>query len=339
MKTLKLCISLAILFAMSLSMQAGCGQTKDNNDDTPFSYSNGIAENGFWEGVHALDYIDSFQYKGISIPNDVHNATGATILGDLEYVLNNQTPEALTTIDDRAVIDGDVVNIDYVGSVDGVNFDGGNTDGNGYFVVLGYTSFIDDFLEQLIGHEVGDTFDVEVTFPEVYENSPDLAGKDAVFVTTINYIIDPAEIIEELQLNAIDQYLYDYMTTGVTVRDIPDHLIDYQKNAMLQYYHEGADYYGMEFEEFLTSQLQVSSEEELIENEYNNMVSNAGLTLVIQAVAEDAGLSVNDSDVALAFPDPDNFSYYEESSGMPWMYQRALTQKVYEYLVENAILE
>ena len=93
-------------------------------------------------------------------------------------------------VTDRAVKDGDTLNIDYVGTVDGVAFEGGSTDGKGTQVTIGVTSYIDDFLEQLIGHRPGETFDIEVTFPDPYENNPDLAGKDAVFTVTVNHIVE-----------------------------------------------------------------------------------------------------------------------------------------------------
>lgn len=85
------------------------------------------------------------------------------------------------------VKDGDTVNIDYVGSVDGVEFDGGNTQGMGTDLVIGSGSYIDDFEEQLIGAHPGDKVEVTVTFPEDYEVE-DLNGKEAVFDVTVNGI-------------------------------------------------------------------------------------------------------------------------------------------------------
>ena len=85
------------------------------------------------------------------------------------------------------VKDGDTVNIDYVGSIDGVEFDGGSTNGQGTDLTIGSGLYIDDFEEQLIGSHPGDTLDVNVTFPEDY-NAEDLRGKDALFVVTINGI-------------------------------------------------------------------------------------------------------------------------------------------------------
>ena len=88
------------------------------------------------------------------------------------------------------VEDGDTVNIDYVGSVDGVEFEGGSTQGQGTDLVIGSGSYIDDFEEQLIGAHPGDKVDVYATFPDPYNNNPDLSGKEALFEVTINGIYE-----------------------------------------------------------------------------------------------------------------------------------------------------
>ena len=85
------------------------------------------------------------------------------------------------------VQDGDSVNIDYVGSINGVEFDGGSTQGAGATLVIGSGSYIDDFEEQLIGAHPGDEVDVVVTFPEDYGNA-ELNGKEALFEVTVNGI-------------------------------------------------------------------------------------------------------------------------------------------------------
>ena len=85
------------------------------------------------------------------------------------------------------VEDGDTV---YVGSVDGVEFEGGSTQGQGTDLVIGSGSYIDDFEEQLIGAHPGDEIDVYATFPDPYNNNPDLSGKEALFEVTINGIYE-----------------------------------------------------------------------------------------------------------------------------------------------------
>lgn len=87
------------------------------------------------------------------------------------------------------VKDGDTVNIDYVGKIDGTAFDGGSTDGNGTDLVIGSGTYIDNFEEQLIGVHPGDEVEVTVTFPDDY-GVDDLNGKEAVFDVTVNGIYE-----------------------------------------------------------------------------------------------------------------------------------------------------
>lgn len=97
------------------------------------------------------------------------------------------TSAATETVAEDTVQNGDTVFIDYVGSIDGVEFEGGNTHGQGTELTIGSHMYIDDFEEQLIGHKAGDEVDVNVTFPEDYQME-DLAGKDALFKVTIHSI-------------------------------------------------------------------------------------------------------------------------------------------------------
>lgn len=109
-----------------------------------------------------------------------------------------ETEIVLSTDTDLAVADGDTVNIDYVGTIDGVEFEGGNTNGSGADLTIGSGRYIDDFEEQLIGHKVGETVEVVVTFPENYGNE-DLNGKEAVFTTTINGIYESVAVSDEVE--------------------------------------------------------------------------------------------------------------------------------------------
>jgi len=89
----------------------------------------------------------------------------------------------------RTVAFGDTVNIDYVGTIDGVEFAGGSTGGIGTDLTIGSGMYIDDFEDQLVGYKAGDTVEVVVTFPDDY-GMPELSGKEAVFTTVINAIYD-----------------------------------------------------------------------------------------------------------------------------------------------------
>ena len=154
-------------------------------DYASFDYSEGLDDNGHWTGIRALDYV--------TLPEDVSalplskadlEPTETEIQTQIDTLLNQYA--TTQNITDRAAQSGDTVNIDYSGAVDGVAFTGGTA--TGYDLTLGSHSFIDGFEDQIIGHNIGDTFDVTVTFPEGYGDSTDaegntipLSGKEAVF--------------------------------------------------------------------------------------------------------------------------------------------------------------
>ena len=138
------------------------------------------------------------------------NITGETASAAKSSVSNETTPKVESSVTDEnsnagslieaeettyqtdpslTVENGDTVNIDYVGSIDGVEFSGGNTQGMGTDLVIGSGLYIDDFEEQLIGAHPGDHVTVTVTFPEDY-GKEDLNGKEAVFEVTVNGIYD-----------------------------------------------------------------------------------------------------------------------------------------------------
>ena len=128
-------------------------------------------------GLIIASVLDSKRLSAKSASEDTSTASSASTSASASL----QTDTSLT------IEDGDTVNIDYVGSIDGVEFEGGNTNGNGADLVIGSHTSIDDFEEQLIGHHPGDSVDVTVTFPEDY-GKDELNGKEALFKVTINGI-------------------------------------------------------------------------------------------------------------------------------------------------------
>lgn len=128
-------------------------------------------------GLIIASVLDSKRLSAKSASEDTSTASSASTSASASL----QTDTSLT------IEDGDTVNIDYVGSIDGVEFEGGNTKGNGADLVIGSHTYIDDFEEQLIGHHPGDSVDVTVTFPEDY-GKDELNGKEALFKVTINGI-------------------------------------------------------------------------------------------------------------------------------------------------------
>ena len=122
------------------------------------------------------------KYKGLALERKVDKVTAKQVDEEVE---NAREKQARLIDVDTAAKKGDIVNIDFVGSVDGVKFDGGSAEG--YDLTLGSGSFIPGFEDQLIGAKKGDKKDVKVTFPEDY-HAEELKGKEAVFECTVNAV-------------------------------------------------------------------------------------------------------------------------------------------------------
>ena len=122
-------------------------------------------------------------YKDLTVEVD---ATKEVTDEEVETRLTNaQNNLAELVVKETAAENGDTVVIDFVGSVDGVEFEGGK--GSNHSLELGSGQFIPGFEEQLVGTKSGETVEVKVTFPENYQ-AEDLAGKEALFVTTVNEV-------------------------------------------------------------------------------------------------------------------------------------------------------
>lgn len=122
-------------------------------------------------------------YKGIAAEKTVSTVTETDVDGEIDRMRERNA--RTVTIEDRAAQDGDNTVIDFEGFVDEIPFEGGK--GDGYQLTLGSGQFIPGFEEQIVGHSVGEEFDVNVTFPEEY-HSEELKGKAAVFKVKLHEI-------------------------------------------------------------------------------------------------------------------------------------------------------
>ena len=173
--------------------------TAADHDYQNFTYSDGLDENGYWTGVKALDYVTLPEdFASVSIQRSTVEPTSEDVQSQIDNLLSQHATTQQVT--DRAAADGDTVDIDYSGTVDGVAFSGGTY--SGYSLKLGSGTFIDGFEDQIVGHTPGETFDVNVTFPDGYSDSTDadgntlvLSGKKAVFSVTLNSITE--EVLPE----------------------------------------------------------------------------------------------------------------------------------------------
>ncbi len=342
MKTSSKLTALAMAALMAASL-AACGTN---------SYSKGLDKNGFFEGIKASDIVTLPEYKGIEIDSGIPVATDAEIDEQISSLVSSYS--YYEEITDRAAVDGDTLNIDYVGSIDGVQFDGGNTGGIGTEVTIGVTNYIDGFLDQLIGHKPGDTFDIVVTFPEDY-GKEELNGKEAVFETTINYIRGDyieAELTDEIaadygfdSVDALVAYVEDWIVSTdklsfftdllaeATCAEVPESVVDYLINYEMTAIESQASAYGYTLDQFF-SMNGYESKEAYIEENREAYVADATLYLAAQAIAELEGITVTDEDIDAA-----GYTEYIEQYGKPYIKQVILSQKILpQFVIDNGTL-
>ena len=150
-------------------------------------------------------------YKGILAEKKVARVTAKEIDAEVESARKRNA--RVVDVTDRVAAMGDIANIDYLGTVDGVAFDGGK--GEGHDLTLGSGAFIPGFEEQIVGKSVGEEFDVNVTFPEDY-HAKELAGKAAVFATKLNALkveelpaLDDEFAKDVSEFDTLDEYKAD----------------------------------------------------------------------------------------------------------------------------------
>ena len=162
--------------------------------------------------VYIKPEVEIKDYFGIEAVREVAPVTEEEIDNEIFGVRNRNSRE--TDVTDRAAENGDTATIDFEGFADGVPFEGGK--GTDYALELGSNTFIPGFEDQIVGHNVGDAFDVNVTFPEEY-HAADLAGKPAVFKVTLNKLqkIELPELDDEFvkdvsEFDTVDEYRADW---------------------------------------------------------------------------------------------------------------------------------
>lgn len=274
---------------------------------TPASdYSAGLSSDGKIENIEALPLLTLADYQNISVPADEVAATDEEVQTRINSLLASY--EALSTDENLEIADGDVVNIDFDGTVDGVAFAGGSSENAGYELTIGSGTFIDDFEEQLIGHRPGEEMTVEVTFPEDYRDA-ELAGKNASFAVTIHGIMMTPELTDEFvaqnlaeregvstaeQYRAkvenefyeahLGEYLTNYMIENSDVISYPDDYLQIKKSLLKYEDNMGSDIDNeIAYEKELTERAKEDVKEDLV---YQAIFESAGLTLDMAAFEE-----------------------------------------------------
>ena len=335
-----------------------------------FNYSAALDENGYFTGVRALDYVTlPADYKALSVSAADVQVTDDELQTNLDYILSQFAETEQDT--ESTIQNGDSVNIDYVGSVDGIEFTGGNTNGQGATVTAGSTQYVDDFLTQIIGHKPGETFDVVVTFPDGYNDSTDangdpikLAGQEAVFSVTINYIaksvtpeltdefisknIDPKygstgeEFKDTVRKDVADANLEKYVTNYLTQNsvyadELPEAVTEYSSMMVLNYYCGYASAKNQTLTQFIQENLDADSIQALLDSNKEAIDNQAKRFLLYQALAEDQGLDCTDDDVKAYFEDLGNTDYsdYQNFYGTNYLRMNAVGDKAFNNILAN----
>lgn len=356
-----------LCLTMALAMTA-CGkntsssnknETQGNQLDAAFpNFSVGLTDDGFIEGIKATDYIEMVDYEGIEVKKSKINITDKYYDLYLKELLDKYVKKEKVT--DRPIKDDDYVNIDYVGKINDVKFEGGSA--TNYTVRIGVTQFIDDFIEQLIGHKIGETFDIEVTFPKEYPNSPDLAGKDAIFTIKINSIEEPVypEITDDFVKKNFPEYknaeefktetrktfefeqkmnyVWSYVVENSKVISYPEKYLEQYVALQLDYYKYMAEANGATFTSFLSAQKM--TEEQFVKQLEEVAKIDIQSFLCVQAVCEAEGYTSTEADIQsyMGISDAAYLEYFYGIYGKGYLNQAILIQKAAAHAVAHSKL-
>ncbi|HGC6412929.1 TPA: trigger factor [Streptococcus agalactiae] len=260
-------------------------------------------------------------YKDLSVEVDASKeVSDEEVDAKVERERNNL---AELTVKDGEAAQGDTVVIDFVGSVDGVEFDGGK--GDNFSLELGSGQFIPGFEEQLVGSKAGQTVDVNVTFPEDYQ-AEDLAGKDAKFVTTIHEvktkevpalddelakdIDDEVETLDELkakyrkELESAKEIAFDDAVEGAAIElavanaeivELPEEMVHDEVHRAMNEFMGNMQRQGISPEMYF--QLTGTTEEDLHKQYQADADKRVKTNLVIEAIAAAEGFEATDEEI------------------------------------------
>ena len=246
------------------------------------------------------------EYKGVEVKKEHTLVTEDDVNAEIEKERNKQAAEV--SVDDRAVAEGDTVNLDYSGSVDGVKFAGGTAEGQ--TLKIGSHTFIPGFEEQMVGMNIGEEKDLNVTFPTEY-HAPDLAGKEAVFHVKANSITETqlpaldddfakdisefdtldaykADVRAKLEAqaaerdnNAFTNAVIEKVMANATV-EIPDAMVERQIDSMVRNFEARLAQQGLKLADFMKY---TGQDEKSFRNQYRDQAEKSvRANLVLEAV-------------------------------------------------------
>ncbi|MDO5301882.1 MAG: trigger factor [Tissierellia bacterium] len=311
------------------------------------------------------------KYMGVEIPRQKIEVTEDVL--DMELDKQRHMNARRVNVDDRAIEKGDKVTIDFAGTVDGVAFEGGTAEDQE--LEIGSNTFIPGFEEQLVGHSVGEEFDIDVTFPEDYFNE-ELAGKDAVFHIKVHGIqveelpeLDDEFIKDISEFDTIQEYkadlrekkeqeakdaaernksglVLDKIAEGLEV-ELPEAMVSYIMDQQIQNMDQNMRSQGIGLEDYLSMLGQDMAD--FRENLRPEAEKEALRSLALDAIIEAENIEVTDEDVRQDaeeaakryFPDDDEKAKdmadtMVEQSG-EYLKEQLLSRKAMDLVVEAAV--
>lgn len=330
------------------------------------NYSIGLDATGKIKGVKAEQFVELADFNALNM-----NKTDYYPTAEEEQTYIDAIVESYPDLSDKknvTVKEKDTVSVDYVGRIDGKEYEGGSTNGMGVRVTLGTLTYPEEFENGIIGHKTGETFDVSVPFAEDFPNE-ELAGKTVVYTITLNGIYETAEFNDEFvkknfgnsvenaedflnkyRMNAaqdkFDEYVKDYAVSESKVKTYPAGYLSKMKKFI-----KAKDYKQMETTNSTYQNLygkdaykDVLDMRKMDKKEYRQEVlksakEQADENLIMQALFEKFDLSVTDEDIkevtsSFGFNE-DEYDQAVERFGEPYLYEQAMINVVNNYLAEN----
>lgn len=339
-----------VLILIGLCVLMVLGGCKKNDSKTDSQTSG--------ENVDLSEYVTLGDYKGIEQALEIAEVTEEDIQAKIDTALASN----MITDTSVAVKNGDILNIDYEGKLDGVAFDGGTAQGAS--LEIGSNSFIDGFEEKLIGVKIGETVDLNLTFPDPYKNNPDMAGKDVVFTVTVNSI-QPEFNLDFVKANTeyttIEDYKKSFTTeleaeklaeaeenrktaiwqtavSNSTVKEYPQSEVDTTIAEIKEYYEQYASMFGMEYDDFVEQYLGGMTDDDFTKLAQDTLNEK----MVMYAIAKAENITVSDEAVTSKAEELATSYGYEsgeaflEANDKDDVKETILIESVKNFVVENA---
>lgn len=365
-----------LVLALGLAL-AGCGKKEETpgKEEQETENAGGGTEAGE-EETEASEpqktrLIKLGEYKGVQVPAMDTEPSEKEIEREIQAVLEGYGQ--LAEVEGRNVVEeGDVVNIDYRGLLDGEAFAGGTSGEGGYDLTIGSGTFIPGFEDQLIGKELGGSYDLNLTFPEDYKNNRELAGKDVIFEVKVNKIqelivpeLTDEFVKENLEYDTVEAYResvaeairaskqeealaqkdYDVLTAIIENCEfqVSQAEIQAEKEEMIAANESAAASYGIDMETYLSFFLGGMSQEEFEQQCEETSELRIKSALIVEAVTKEEGISVTEEEYAreaqalmgdYGFTD---LTEFENTYTREAIEENIVYNKTVDFLVEQAV--